>query len=156
MIMEHLLYVILPWWKQNNMSKIQRIIELEEWLLDTTEVVRQNSNMSQKFADEQQQINAIVSKFKEKTEEEWKIWKWRINSLQSQIDKLKNVISHLVQLSQLNAEMFDLDWNDINDLKSFNSLLIELFNLKIVETPSVEGTISLVSEKIKKTKKWKK
>lgn len=131
--------------------------DLEKKIKFLYNVVEQNGKESQRFCNEQLNINKIVSNFKNAMDLRIPAISGQVDHLQSVVDKEKNAISDLIKLDGISSEMFTEYDKELDNIKEFCSMIIDTFKLKLVETPAVEKTLKLVAEKeVVKSKKLKK
>ena len=126
------------------MNKKEKIKEIADELNTLTRIVKINTNASQVFSDEQLKINKIVSEFKWNTEEQNKNNEIRLNSFQSQLDKIKTTLNDLWKY----AESKDTK-NDIENIKTTLWIILDYLD---VDIETQEASVKLVANKKNKKK----
>ena len=135
------------------MNKKEKIKEIADELNTLTRIVKINANASQVFSDEQLKINKIVSEFKWNTEEQNKNNKIRLNSFQSQLDKIKTALNDLWKYAESIDDVLEVESKDTkNDIENIKTTLWIILDYLDVDIETQEASVKLVANKKNKKK----
>ena len=135
------------------MNKKEKIKEIADELNTLTRIVKINTNASQVFSDEQLKINKIVSEFKWNTEEQNKNNEIRLNSFQSQLDKIKTTLNDLWKYAESIDDVLKVESKDTkNDIENIKTTLWIILDYLDVDIETQEASVKLVANKKNKKK----
>jgi len=135
------------------MNKKEKIKEIADELNTLTRIVKINTNASQVFSDEQLKINKIVSEFKWNTEEQNKNNEIRLNSFQSQLDKIKTALNDLWKYAESIDDVLEVESKDTkNDIENIKTTLWIILDYLDVDIETQEASVKLVANKKNKKK----
>lgn len=135
------------------MNKKEKIKEIADELNTLTRIVKINTNASQVFSDEQLKINKIVSEFKWNTEEQNKNNEIRLNSFQSQLDKIKTALNDLWKYAESIDDVLKVESKDTkNDIENIKTTLWIILDYLDVDIETQEASVKLVANKKNKKK----